>query len=123
MGPSNERNAYERLMQHLTLRQGDLQWQLAVLAHLTNAAHQFFQRDYRPPPRKTAEQINLTFNNDDGFFDNIPETQRKSKRSAAARLILNSEQRHQLEVAKIEAMNQRLTAKLQALQQKAAERA
>ena len=104
-GPSPERDAFERLIYHLRLRPGDKNFHLTVLAHLTNGQHEFFHKDYRPPPRPSSDAFKVTFNNDDGFFDNLPPTKSKSKRSNALQTVLNAEQRYELQLALINKKN------------------
>ena len=51
---------------------------LKVLAHI-HQEHYLFQPGYKPP-KKTAEQpFNFEFNNNDRFFDGLPDCKGKGK--------------------------------------------
>ena len=114
------RSPYERLVWHLQLRAGDLEFHLQMLAHLTEGRHAYFQKDYRPPPKVRANAADLLFNNDDGFFDNLPDTKKKGKRSQASRLLFDADQRRIIELEKEKKRAEDLLRKVAELQAKEA---
>ena len=68
---------FSNLRDHLESRAGDKEFMLKVLAHI-NQDHYLFDSDYKPP-KKTADQpFNFELNNNDNFFDGLPDCKGKA---------------------------------------------
>ena len=107
---------YSNLRDHLEQRAGDKEFMLKVLAHI-NQEHYLFATDYRPPKKKTEQPFNFEFNNNDNFFDGLPDCKGKGKHSQALNLLIPKDQRKEYELKKAQWRITQLEAKTKKLQE------
>ena len=83
-----------RLVRYLKKRPANREWLLDVIYCCTNGVHLYFERHYRPPPLARGVQARITLQNEDGFFNGLPESRSKGKRGSGA--VMGPEERQLL---------------------------
>ena len=63
---------------------------LLCLSTLSGGGYEYFHKSFRPV-RRTVNQLNLTVDNSDGFFTDLPQSKSKSKKSQ----VVNTKQQQQ----------------------------
>ena len=126
----NAEKSVPRLLQHLGLRQADKKYCMEMLAtlHHMGVGVPIFRKNYVPPVRGRAkpEKEERMVQNDDDFFDGLPELTAKQLKSRG-RALTSKPERIALQVAQMEARRQKLdtdlTSKRRDLQKAEDERA
>ena len=84
---------------------------LKVLGHLSDRNHPFFAKDYIPPKKKSPETMEYEFDNNDLFFNGLPNSSSKGKHSQAMNLLIPKDKRKEYEIRKAEFKIRQLEAK------------
>ena len=79
---------FKNLKEHLEKRAGDKDFMLKVLAHITNRDHVFFNKDFVPATKQVVDTLQFEFDNQDNFFNGLPDSKHRGKHSQAMNLLI-----------------------------------